>query len=264
MDARKPSASAAALRSCSYLTTGSFASRAISIADLRFLLLVPGHRFIARLPFRRGLDRGEELRPDGIVLQPVADVVTVAAIRKQIDDLDRGRHVIEGLRDLLGVLAAGLVGVGQDHDVPVLEVWRQLRRPFGAGALARRGRYDACLAGEIVGVLLALAKVDHGRRRREQLRQPVRNLRARRLALQPLRAVPMKLRNLLLAGAVEIFPDEKIGLAVRVAVDVFGDVGDHLPFALPLAFSSSPRTAASPACRERSRGTRSHRRRRSC
>ena len=83
--------------------------------------------------------------------------MAVGAIRKQIDDLDRSRHVVEGLRDLLGVLAAWRVGVGKNHDAPVLEVWRQLRRPFGAGALARRGRDDARLAGEIVGVLLALA-----------------------------------------------------------------------------------------------------------
>ena len=88
------------------------------------------------------------------------------------------------------------------------------------------------LAGEIVGVLLALAEVDHRRRRRDQLGQSIRNFRSRRLAFDPLRAVPMELRELLLAGAVEVFPDQKVGLAVRVAVDVFGERG---PLAIGLA-----------------------------
>ena len=133
----KPSASAAALRSCSYLIAGSFASRAISVVIPDSSAPSPATGSSAGCPFRRGLDGLEELRPDGIVLEPVADVVAVAAIRKQIDDLDRRRDVIQGLGDLLRVLAAGLVGVGQDHDAPVLEVLGQLGIPFRAGAFAR-------------------------------------------------------------------------------------------------------------------------------
>ena len=69
---------------------------------------------------------------------------------------------MDRLGDLLRMRATRPIGVGQDYDVPILEILRQRRIPFGRGALGSRRRDEADL-GEGVGVFFALDKIDRRR-----------------------------------------------------------------------------------------------------
>ena len=141
---------------------------------------------------------------------------------------------MDRLGDLLRVRATRSIGVRQDHDVPVLEVLRQSGIPFGRGALGGRRGHEADL-GEGIGVFLALAEIDQGRDwGRDQLRQPIRDFRAIRLPLGPAVAVPVILRELLLARLVAALADLEKALAVLVEIDVLGE-HVHLPPLLPAA-----------------------------
>ena len=180
----------------------------------------------ARLPVRRVVYRFDQLDADPVGLQPIRNVASVVALGEQVDDLHRRGDGAEGARDFLAVLAAGLVGVRENNDTPVAEKFCEFWRPFGACAFARGGSHEADL-GEIVAILLAFADIGYGRPRcREEFRQPIRNPGARRLAFDPLCAVPVILRELLLAGAVAAFLDEKIRRPVLIAINV---LGQHRP-----------------------------------
>ena len=96
----------------------------------------------------------------------------------QIENSHRGGDAMDRLGDLLRMLATGPIGIGQDHDVPILEVLASARDPIWPQHPRSRRGHEADL-GEGVGILLALDKVDRRRGRgRDQFRQAIRNLRA--------------------------------------------------------------------------------------
>ena len=132
---------------------------------------------------------------------------------------------MDRFRDLLRMRATRTIGIGQDHNMPILEVQRQRGIPLGRCTLGSRRGHEADL-GEGIGVLLAFDKVDQCRLWGcDQLRQAIWNLRAIRLALGPAAVFPVILRELLFAGRIPALSDLEVALAVVVVIDVFGEHG---------------------------------------
>ena len=170
--------------------------------------------------------RFDQLDAGAVGLQPIRNVAPVVALREQVDDFHRRGDGVEGARDFLAVLATGLVGVRENNDTPTAEKFGEFWRPFGACAFACGGRHETDL-GEIIAIFFAFADIGYGRLRcREEFRQPIRNPGARRLAFDPLCAVPVILRELLLAGAVAAFLDEKIRRPAPIVINV---LSQHRP-----------------------------------
>src|SRR5262245_54756871 len=64
-----------------------------------------------------------------------------------------------------------------------------------------------------------------GERGGDQFRQAIWNLRSVRSAFGPLPAVPMMLRKMFFALAIEVLADQQIRCAIFAAIDVFADRG---------------------------------------
>ena len=58
------------------------------------------------------------------------------------------------------LLMAGLIGIGQDHDMAALEIRRKSPVPLGVRTLGC-GSGDKAQLSHRIGILLALAKIDY-------------------------------------------------------------------------------------------------------
>ena len=106
----------------------------------------------------RALDQAAQLLAGPASPQPV-DHVAFGRQAGQLDDPDRGRHRLEDRGDLADVLAAGVVMVRQQDDVPVLEIDREALGEL-AGAARIAGGEEAEIEQRIH---LALALGDQDR-----------------------------------------------------------------------------------------------------
>ena len=132
---------------------------------------------------------------------------------------------MDGFGDLLGVRAAGRSASGR------MTTCRSLKYCVSPASHLAAAPSEAVVATKPILARVSASfspstEVDRRRgRRRDQLRQSIRNLRAIRLALGPAVAVPVILRELFLAGLIPALSDLEKAFAVLVAIDVFGEHG---------------------------------------
>ena len=111
------------------------------------------------LPQRRLLGELGQFDASGVVRQPVTDVVAVGAIGVEIEYPDAGGDAVQRFRDFLPMLTTDLVGIGQNDDVAILEMFGERIVPRSR-CTPRLRRGDEAELGEAVAILLALAKIN--------------------------------------------------------------------------------------------------------